>query len=491
MGLLKAMAAQIEVSQTTMNNPAIIEVHLICTFRYESELYAYGDFMHRITHDPRFTSWLHTQIYVSRPDKMAPLPLCESGLCTSEFVCGRVDDVESGQGQGDEGKDQESAPLLAGIKESKLKYGSVASRLNNAATNGRRVNVEEQNDQDCCMGCGVECSGGSGSTSSSSSSLAATISVSPPSNSRADSASTLTGTPRNNNYSDDNGYATKALLNGASASTALAAAAFTSGCYRYKTLPTFPAANSAAIATIHAKKDLFLTTLILVLPMLAYLWGRAFPWEGTYKGEYRWCRTTKDTDQHMTNRCMWSYAILPGVVHVLAASCVGYFALFVARKTNLFRASSSHGGRAIAATASVAETNNAAFSSYAKLIRGLGGDSATYAAAVSGSATLHRHGVMKAAVKKQQGIEFKRGRIQVNHHIQELISLGVGHRRSGGKGIDETEALFGGAGAEEVKTKEGGVIVFGGGPDAFVDMIEESCKKAGWVVDFHRETWAP
>ncbi|KAF9332992.1 hypothetical protein BGZ91_011478, partial [Linnemannia elongata] len=96
------------------------------------------------------------------------------------------------------------------------------------------------------------------------------------------------------------------------------------------------------------------------------------------------------------------------------------------------------------ATASVAETNNAAFRSYANLIRGLGGDNAS-AAAVPGSVTLHRHGVMKAAVKKQQGIEFKRGRIQVNHHIQELITLGVGHRRPGGgdKGGNDTEALMG------------------------------------------------
>ncbi|KAG9061580.1 ferric/cupric-chelate reductase [Linnemannia hyalina] len=478
MSLLKAMAAQIEASQATMNNAATIEVHLICTFRYESELYAYGDFMHRITHDPRFTSWLHTQIYVSRPDKMAPPPLCESGLCTSEFVCGRVDEPEQEEEEGErKSRGSEAAPLLGGSKENKSKYGSVASKLSNA----RRVNIEEQGEEDCCMGCGAECSGGgsgSGSTSSSASSLAATISVSPPSNSRSDSASTLT----------TNDVHTKTLLTGASAS---AAAAFASGCYRYKTLPTFPAANSAAIATVHAKKDLFLTTMILVLPMLAYLWGRAIPWEGTYKGEYRWCRTTKDEDQHMTNRCMWSYAILPGVVHVLAASCIGYLALFVARRTNLFRAASSHGSRM--ATASVAETNNAAFRSYANLIRGLAGDGASVAA-MSGSATLHRHGVMKAAVKKQQGIEFKRGRIQVNHHIQELISIGVGHRRpggGGGEGSDDTEALIGGVEEQEVKVKEGGVIVFGGGPDAFVDMIEESCKKARWVVDFHRETWAP
>ncbi|KAF9900776.1 hypothetical protein EC991_006901 [Linnemannia zychae] len=482
MALLKSMAAQIEASSKTLNNPATIEVHLICTFRYESELYAYGDFMHRITHDPRFTSWLHTEIYVSRPDKTAPPPLCESGLCTSEFVCGRVDSPE--EQEQDEGKrNNASAPLLLS-KETKFKYGAVTNSRTHPPPAAAAAGGE-----DCCMGCGAECSGGggsSGTTSSSSSSLAATINIS----SSSDSASTT---------SDSEGVATpRTLTNSPSTSpaSATAAAAFAAGCYRYKSLPTFPAANSAAISTIHAKKDLTLTSLILILPLLAYIWGRAIPWEGTYKGEYRWCRTTKDEDQHMTNRCMWSYAILPGVVHVLVASIIGYLALWVARSTNLLRPKSSRSAGVKAGTstvASVAETNNAAFRSYANLIRGLGGSAAS-AAAVSGSATLHRHGVMNAAIKKQQGIEFKRGRIQVNHHIQELMSLGVGHRRRGGKGCDdaETEPLTGAeAGVAAVEEKEGGVIVFGGGPDAFVDMIEESCKKAQWVVDFHRETWAP
>ncbi|KAG0198611.1 hypothetical protein BGX33_012216 [Mortierella sp. NVP41] len=470
MALLKAMAAQIESANKTMNNPATIEVHLICTFRYESELYAYGDFMHRITHDPRFTSWLHTQIYVSRPDKTAPPPDCASGLCASEFVCGRVDEpTEERVADGSEVK--ESAPLLLG-KESKLKYGSIASRLSTAVNTpvgtaaGTPV-TRRSEEQECCMGYGAECSGTtSASSSSSSSSLAGTITVSPPLNSVTDSASTEREVTK--------------TLDGASSAVSK------DGCYRYKFLPTFLAANSAEIATVHAKKDLFLTALILVVPMLVFLWGRAIPWEGTYKGQYRWCRTTRDRDQHMTNRCMWSYALLPGFLHVFAASVIGYFALWVARSTNLFRAKSSNGSRTT--STSVAETNNTAFRSYANLIRGLGGGASASRTTSSGSATtLVIPNSMKPSVKKQRGIEFKRGRIQVNYHIQELIALGVGHRCRGGGGIVEEVVEAG----EAVEEKEGGVIVFGGGPDAFVDMIEESCKKARWAVDFHRETWAP
>ncbi|KAF9141931.1 hypothetical protein BGX20_007337, partial [Mortierella sp. AD010] len=65
MALIKAIAAQIAAS----NEPLRVKLHLICTFRTRSELHAYGSFLHQITRDPRFTSWLHVEIYVSRPDK--------------------------------------------------------------------------------------------------------------------------------------------------------------------------------------------------------------------------------------------------------------------------------------------------------------------------------------------------------------------------------------------------------------------------------------
>ncbi|CAO3573854.1 unnamed protein product [Mortierella alpina] len=65
MSLIKAIAAQIAVSE----EPLRMQLHMICTFRTRSELHAYGSFLHQITRDPRFTSWLHVEIYVSRPDK--------------------------------------------------------------------------------------------------------------------------------------------------------------------------------------------------------------------------------------------------------------------------------------------------------------------------------------------------------------------------------------------------------------------------------------
>ncbi|KAG9325265.1 hypothetical protein KVV02_000013 [Mortierella alpina] len=428
MGLLKAMAAQIEVTAESKKNPATIEVHLICTFRYESELYAYGDFMHRITHDPRFTSWLRVEVYVSRPDKHTAPAECPSGQCTSEFVCGRVD----GQDRL-EGLESESTSLLPNFRKP-AQYGAVSHG---------------------CGGCGGEtkdcCAASSPSACSSSSSM----------------------TIPNHATAVNEDSATPEQM--------------------YRSLPTFPAASSDTIATVHAKKDLIATTAILVVPMVIYLLSRNIPWEGTYQGQYRWCRTTYDTDQHMTNNCLWSYAILPGVIHVAIAMVMGYLGLWVARRSNLLQSS-----RFSTPLWSSMSTSASSSASLSKAFPGVGdlrsGSHATdlESRAASTAATSYRNLVLglsaldptapldqrTRSTATKGSIVFKRGRIQVNHHIQELKGLGIGQDCA----KDDVDGM---------EARRGGVIVFGGGPDAFVDMIEESCNKARWAVDFHRETWAP
>jgi len=73
MPLIKSIAAHIDAVKSFTSEPQnTIKVHLICTFRYESELYSYGGFLHLISNDPRFTSWMKTEIHVSRPNKIQP-----------------------------------------------------------------------------------------------------------------------------------------------------------------------------------------------------------------------------------------------------------------------------------------------------------------------------------------------------------------------------------------------------------------------------------
>ncbi|KAG0003726.1 hypothetical protein BGZ79_000200 [Entomortierella chlamydospora] len=412
MSLLKAIAAQIEAAAETKLKQVPIEVYLICTFRYESELYAYGDFMHRITHDPRFTSWLHTEVYVSRPDKFSPPEECPSGQCTSEFVCGRV-----------EPEVDESTSLLA---SGKSKYGSVS--IGCSGCEDRK-------------GCCVESSKDVYSNTCGSSSSSSTIEV---------SVDTILACPPN---------LPRTATNVSDAASP----------YRYKSIPTFTEALSTKISTVHAKKDLAATALILVVPMIVFIWSRAIPWEGTYKGEQHWCRTSWEKSQHMTNRCLWPYALLPGILHIVAASLMGYLGLWAVRRTNLLSRPSSP-KRSSSDLTSGGDTR-AATDAYKSLVHGLSFlGPAPLVCPLSTNGRKHSDAIMPKG-----SIKFKRGRIQVNQHIQGLKELGIGCERDQSKSDND----------------DGGVIVFGGGPEAFVDMIHDCCKKSNWVVDFHRETWAP
>jgi hypothetical protein len=159
---------------------------------------------------------------------------------------------------------------------------------------------------------------------------------------------------------------------------------------------------------------------------------------------------------------------------------LGYLGLWFARNTNLLQKRSpaphsqpSSGYGSITANRTPTATSLSATSAYQNLLQGLGGVV---------DPKLPANNIRATEMSTSKGsIQFKRGRIQVSHHIQALKALGIGCNMDV-QNCDE--------GSMEAK-QGGGVLVFGGGPDAFVEMIEESCKKAKWDVDFHRETWTP
>ncbi|KAG0050442.1 hypothetical protein BGZ83_004791 [Gryganskiella cystojenkinii] len=467
MSLLKAIAAQIETSGPTKSSDTI-QVHLICTFRYESELYAYGDFLERITHDPRFLSWLKTRIYVSRPDKDTPPSACPTGQCASEFVCG-------GESQAKTTKDtnvseieveiedaKESTSLLGDRRRGKVPpqepfYGSVAE------TKAKKSS--------CCGDKSLCCQGSSRCNPSTEETVASSSS----------SSQTVTEgiSAAYDTYEEDRDY--------------------------YSSLPTFLAASSATASTTYAKMDLLATFTILVLPMISFLYLRTVAIEGEYKGQMNWCRTTREKDQHMTNHCLWAYSLIPGFVHILVAAVMGYFALWVAKRRANHKfpwsAPSSAGlssvqeeGGATTPLLSNAATRDA---SYQKLIQGLGLTSSLPFSPSSSSSLSHPCCTPNSASpstptlgKHKRKILFERGRLQVNQHIQELQALGVGMETASQavREEDEEESLVN---TTRTTNSKNSVVVFGAGPDAFVDMIQESCKKTKWDVEFHRETWAP
>ncbi|KAF9028389.1 hypothetical protein BGZ52_011605 [Haplosporangium bisporale] len=325
MPLIKAMAAQIEA-----DGKSAIRGHLICTFRYESELYAYGEFMHRITHDPRFTSWLRTEIYVTRENR---------------------------------------SPLTHVIVPFDNKKKHISS-----------------------------------------------------SSSDSDNTSITTGELPSS----------AVVAHQAHASTVTD---FDTTRYTDKSIPTFLAANSASASTLHARRDMFLTAFLLIIPAVVFIGARHVPWEGTWDGEWRWCLTTEIFDQNMTNKCMWNYTMTPGLVHIIAGCFWGYLGLWYAR-----RRSAGLGGKEDEAVVSAREQQQSE----------------------------HMRQVLESQVQVINGsIAFVKGRLDAAKAIDALVAAEVG------------------------MDKEKTTSVFVGGPDSFLDAVEKEHRKAKWVVDFHRETWSP
>ncbi|KAI7816752.1 hypothetical protein BC939DRAFT_32425 [Gamsiella multidivaricata] len=342
MPLIKSIAAQIDAKSASSEPQSTIKVYLICTFRYESELYAYGDFLHQITHDSRFTSWLWADIYVSRPSK--------------SLLHAITADAEPAFG-GDE------------------KIMAKASANSNTDVDAEIISIEP---------------------------------VQLDAHGRDISIAAIVVSKNEHSNSSER--------------------------YVDRSLPTFLASDSATVSTIHARRDLLITAAILLIPFGAFIGLRYAGLEGTWDGESRWCRTTQIYDQNMTNKCMWNYTMTPGVLHIVAASIIGYLLIFVARWSSRRDTKS----------------NMESVDDQAKYIRS----------------------VLASQLTIPDGsIRFKPIRLDVEKSIQELVAHQVG--MSSDKKNGKTTA----------------VIV--GGPDSFLDAVEQGSKKAAWSVEFHRETWSP
>ncbi|KAG0197195.1 hypothetical protein BGX28_009298 [Mortierella sp. GBA30] len=344
MPLIKSIAAQIDAKSASLVPQRTIKVHLFSTFRYESELYAYGDFLHQVTNDPRFTSWLKVQIHVSRPDKT-------------------------------------SRQLVT----------------NDTANHDRKTRMTRHTDSE--------------ETTMDSSSNTSSIEPVQIESAIASHHSNIRNTSAVRSYAD-------------------------------RPIPIFPAVNSAWVSTIHAKRDLLMTAAILLIPIGAYIGLRYTPLEGTWNGEWRWCRTTEIYDQNMTNKCMWNYAMTPGFVHIVIASIIGYSLNYYARWSTLRR----FGG-----VARFGKKKDSAVD--------LEEENPTFA---------YMKTVFDSQLMAFDGsIQFQSGRLDVKESIQGLIAANIGVVAS------ETTS------------------VFVGGPGSFLDSVEQQSKSASWSVELHRETWSP
>ncbi|KAF9995495.1 ferric/cupric-chelate reductase [Entomortierella chlamydospora] len=300
MALIKAIAAQIAAS----SEPLRMQLYLICTFRTRSELHAYGSFLHQITRDPRFTSWLHVEIYVSRPDKPQTLMGAHAHVVKNDI----------------------QVPSKSLRKEKKKRFMSLkrTGTFLKRALSGRTVVTSENNEKPA-----VEPAPAAMMTMSESPESSKKSSMH-----RSDSVHTVIGL---DNISEETEIAKAAGQDSEKNTVTIDEAnrgddfipksptrAMT---YHDQPLPTFQAANSTSIATKWAKLDLFLTCFIIFVPLAGWCIARSIPWEGSSN----WCPSSKTRGTYVTANCRWTYSMIPGAIQFFLAGIIGYLGIVLAR----------------------------------------------------------------------------------------------------------------------------------------------------------------
>ncbi|KAF9912208.1 hypothetical protein EC991_000619 [Linnemannia zychae] len=443
MALIKAIAAQIASS----NAPLRIKLHLICTFRTRSELHAYGSFLHQITRDPRFTSWLHVEIYVSRPDKPATLmgahahvikndiqvpgpsikkekkkrfqSLRRTGTMLKRALSGRTI-VEKPSATNEKGKSTgaEAAPAIE-----PLSFSTAGNHVRSESID-TVVDLNGQNGQE--------------SPRRVSSSLNSEIDPSTPTS----PTSPVTFATSHDVITESGEH-----KNDAAAARSPPTREMT---YHSKRLPTFQDADSAALASKYARLDLHTTAIMIVLPLAVWYILRAIHWEGSA----RYCDVMEEMDQIQMRICYGTYATIPEFGHVAAMSLVSYVVMWFARRS-LFRSLES-------STLKDLETGKSSSSSSSS---SSSGKNLPYP-----ELDLEDEKLSVEDGNWDEGdVVFSRGRVNVKRVIEKFMADGVG----------------------PVGGDPGEVTVFGAGPEAFVEHCERQVKAAKWAVDFHTETWAP
>ncbi|KAF9432813.1 hypothetical protein BGZ76_010294 [Entomortierella beljakovae] len=275
MALIKAIAAHIADS----NVPLHLKLHLICTFRTRSELHAYGSFLHQITRDIRFTSWLHVEVYVSRPDKHQTLIGSHAHIVQNDILVPGTTKKN--------GFLKRSGTALKRAFSGKTFIGS--------SPNTEKSQHQRSNSDDSIPNVlqGAE------------------IGIDASTNLEAEKSVTI-DTPESLSSPISN-MPTEALT------------------YQEHPLPTFQASDAAAVSTRLAVFDLLTSAVLVAVPLAAYYCMRAVHWEG---GSL-WCVTATKKDKWTIFVCHWTYALLPGVFHTLIMLALGFAGVAMARKAHI------------------------------------------------------------------------------------------------------------------------------------------------------------
>ncbi|KAF9110410.1 hypothetical protein BGX27_006369 [Mortierella sp. AM989] len=438
MALIKAIAAQI----TSSSEPLRMQFHLICTFRTRSELHAYGSFLHQITRDPRFTSWLQVEIYVSRPDKPKTLMGSHAYVIKNDIQVpgqsikpAKKKRFQSLRRTGTKLRRALSGRTIVGSPTLTEKSKGVDQFENSPDSPGAvtfsAVGNHVRGDSVDTVVLGDEKEKSSRSSDSSEFPSACMTPITSPSS------------PTSAEFRETIQREIEAALGNSTNIAASPQSPKTRGItYDSKRLPTFHDAQSIAVATRLAKLDLSATAILIVIPLAFWFGLRAVKWEGSA----HYCNIREEMTATQDKICYGFYSVAPAAGHALLLAIIGYFAMWLSRRT-LLRSLKACNPKDIESGKHL-ENKNLPYADFDIEDERLSIEDGNW---------------------DEGDVVYSTGRMNIKIVVDRFMNDGVGP-----------------AGGDRAL-----VTVFGGGPEAFVDHVERQIKKAKWAVDFHRETWAP
>lgn len=309
MALIKAIAAQIAAS----SEPLRIQLHLICTFRTRSELHAYGSFLHQITRDPRFTSWLHVEIYVSRPDKAQTLMGAHAHVIKNDILV-----------PAESAKKTKKVKRFASLRKTgtMLRRALSGRTVVEAPEKSAKVAKEETGKNVSFSAVGTHVRTGSVDTVVENEKRAREASTDSSSSSSSSDASSESGKlhslsdiiiPEENEPSLDEKRSTSQMT------------------YTAKRLPTFQDSHSTSVATQMARLDLHASAILVFIPLIFWYILRAIH----YEGSVHFCDVMEDMTSTQTKICYGSYSTVPPFGHMVLLSIIGYLSFWLARRSLL------------------------------------------------------------------------------------------------------------------------------------------------------------
>ncbi|KAG0252548.1 hypothetical protein BGZ95_006596, partial [Linnemannia exigua] len=261
-------------------------------------LHAYGSFLHQITRDPRFTSWLHVEIYVSRPDKPETLMGAHAHVVKNDIQVPGQSKVKKNflKRTGTKLKRALSGRTIVAAPAPTLTSVVVQDQEKSAAAAAPAT--EENLQRSSSVKSTVETLNGVDSKTSSNSNNSSNIEII---NEEDEGALPLSDTP------------TKSRT------------------YIENALPTFEASSAHSVSKKMAYLDLITSAFLVLIPLAFYYGFRAVQWDG----EPHWCPATKSKDKWTIFVCQWVYALVPGFLHFFVFFLLGSIGITLARRFHL------------------------------------------------------------------------------------------------------------------------------------------------------------